>query len=153
MSWETMKTEVKSCWCGKSTITYITKMDDWNRVQNHKKINCLACREQDRVKTEEKNAKEKKRKTLYSKAKDFAVSRYLEQWLGMFSNLNKKEAWQLYTNGTEYPALGTFYKHVKEEGVLPYMERNFKSDFEKILDKMDIQDDEIKVLLHQKNRI
>ena len=101
----------------------------------------------------EENTKQKNREKLHFKAKNIAVSRYLDQWLAMFKNLNKKEAWQLYTNETGYPTLGTFYKHVKDEGVLPHMERNFKSDFENILNIMDIQDSEIKDLLHQKNSI
>ena len=148
-----MTSVVKPCWCGKGTITYITEMDDWNRTRSHKEINCPICKNQDRIKTEEKIAKEKKIKSLHTKARDIAVSRYLQQWLSMFSTLNKKEAWQLYTNETGYPSLGTFYKHVKEEGLLPYMERNFKSDFQDILGKMGIQDSEIKELLHQKDSI
>ncbi len=153
MSWETMVPDVKPCWCGKGTITYVTEMDDWNRVRNHKEINCPECREQDRIKTEENNAKEEKRKSLHDKARNIAVSRYLDQWLAMFRDLNKKEAWQLYTKETGYPTLSTFYKHVKDKGVLLYMERNFKSEFEKTLGIMGVQDSEIKDLLHQKDSI
>ncbi len=153
MSWEKMVPDIKPCSCGKGTITYITEMDDWNRVRNHKEINCPVCREQYRIKDDKDRAKDKKRDGLHFKAKNIAVSRYLDQWLAMFSGLNKKAAWQLYTNGSEYPTLATFYKHVKEEGVLPYMVHHFNADFEKTLDKMGVEDSEIIKLLHQKKRI
>jgi hypothetical protein len=152
MSWEEMVLETKPCWCGKGTITYRMEMDDWNRTQNSREINCPACLEKANSEKARKQ-REEKRKAIHEKAKDLAAQRHLEYWLSLYSGLNKKAAWQLYTSGKDYPSLGTFYKHTKDEGLQNYMRRFFLSDFEDALKKMNIIDLEIKELLNERERI
>jgi hypothetical protein len=66
--------------------------------------------------------------------------------------LRKKAAWPRYTGGSGYPALGTFYKHVKDAGgVNAYMRRCFESDIEEALRKLPIEDNEIEELLSQRS--
>jgi len=153
MSWEKMVPEEKSCWCGKGTITYITEMDDWNRIRTSREINCPVCRENERVRLEEQDAKKQKRVNLHRKAQKLAESRYLDKWLNMYEGLNKKEAWLVLTGGDGYPALGTFYKYVKEEGLNKYLYRHFCNHFEEVLKIMKVKDQEIETLLHEENRI
>lgn len=153
MSWEKMVPEEKPCSCGKGTITYITEMDDWNRIRTSREINCPVCSENERIRLEEQKAKEQKRVNLYINARNLAESRYLDKWLNMYEGLNKKDAWQLLTGGDGYPAIGTFYKHVKEEGVNKYLQRHFRDHFEEALRIMEVKDREIENMLHEKSRI
>ena len=153
MSWEEMGTDIEPCWCGKGTIKYITEMDDWNRVRTSREINCPECMEKERIRNAEESARENRRIELYHQAKQVAESRYLEQWLGMYEGLNKKEAWELFTGGSGYPSLGTFYKHVKESGVISYMRWYFSNRFENSLKAMGINDSEIVDLLNERDRI
>jgi hypothetical protein len=72
-----------------------------------------------------------------------AQKRYLESWVAPYARLNKKAAWELYTGGSGYPALGTFYKHVKDEGsVEQYLRRSSSNAFQKALKQMKIEDGE-----------
>lgn len=153
MSWEEMVPETKPCWCGKGTITYVTEMDDWNRVRHYTRFNCSACKETAEREAQEREKKERERELLLAQAKSLASERYAEAWLTRFKKLNKRQAWQLLTGGSDYPTLGTFYKHVKSEGLEKYLHRTFLHDFSKALTQMGIEDNEIKMLLELRERI
>lgn len=77
----------------------------------------------------------------------------MPQWIKKFAGLNKKQIWKLYTGGSGYPSLGTFYKHVRDEGVTQYLERCFCYDFEVVLQGMGINDKEITSLIEQAKNI
>lgn len=148
MSWEQMSAETKPCRCGKGTITYYMDMDDWNRTRHYKSIACAECKavaeEKDRLEIE----REKKRESLLARAVQIAKERYLARWLSMYAGKTKKAAWRLCTGGSGYPALGTFYKHVKFDGTVEqYLCRSFSHDFQKALKQMKINDGEIRDLL------
>jgi hypothetical protein len=50
-----------------------------------------------------------------------------------------------YTGGSGYPALGTFYQHVRHAGsIIEYMRQRFESDFEDALLKMSVADKTLK---------
>jgi hypothetical protein len=149
MSWESMGSETRPCWCGKGTIVCYTEMDDWNRVRQHTDINCEFCKLKQQEKVEASDKLKSRRDDLYQRAKAIAESKYLQTWVDRYSGLSKVDAWRLYTGGVGYPSLGTFRKHVKEEGFAKYFQRVFSHRFEEALDKMGVVDPEIKELLTQ----
>jgi hypothetical protein len=153
MSWEEMSAETKICPCGKGTITYCMEMDDWNRIRHHKKINCPKCKAQADEKIRLEIERDQNREMLLAKALRIAEERYLARWLGMYANKSKKAVWMLYTGGSGYPALGTFYKHVQDEGIEQYLRRNFSHDFQKALKQMKVKDGDIQELLAARERI
>lgn len=153
MSWEEMVPDIRPCWCGNGTITYVTEMDDWNRVRHHTRIECEVCKTKAEENARLKQQRHQERENLLARAKLIAEDRYLNGWLAMFAGLNKRETWLLLTDGSGYPALGTFYKHVKEEGVSQYLSRNFSHDFQKALAKMGVKDNEVQDLLAARERI
>jgi hypothetical protein len=53
---------------------------------------------------------------LLEKAQNLAMERYLAKWLALFAGMTKKAVWERYTGGSGYPALSTFYQHVKHTG-------------------------------------
>lgn len=147
MSWEQMSAEKKPCPCGKGTVTYYMDMDDWNRVRHYKSIECPTCKADAEEKSRQEMAREQERRKLLSEATKLAEERYLARWLAMYAGKNKKSAWLLYTGGSGYPALGTFYKHVKDEGMERYLRRSFSHDFQRALEKMNVKDRDIQSLL------
>ena len=153
MSWEEISREDSPCKCGKSTMTRIFEMDDWNRTRNHTEIQCPVCHKEAIREIEEKEKKEKQRALLYEQAKNIALQKYLNQWLEKYEGLNKKQAWLLLSSGSGYPSLATFYKHTKEEGLLNYLTRQFNYDFCEILKEMNISDSEITNLINKRSNI
>ena len=153
MSWEKFSPEIKPCWCGKGTITYIMEMDDWNRTRTSRTINCQECLEKYLSEEKEKTRKKELREKLNHKAKSLAVDRYLDAWLEKFEGLNKKQAWEILTDKSGYPSLGTFYKHTKEEGMPKYIKRQFEQDFEACLEKLGISDENIVKIINERDNI
>lgn len=150
MSWEIMRSETGPCECGAGTITNVMEMDDWNRTRGSTEIHCPACEEKRSRELEANRAREKRRDELLRRAKQLAKDRYLERWLALFAELSKKAAWERYTGGSGYPALGTFYQHVKHSGSLSkYMEWCFPNDLQKSLRILDVEDKEIEGLLKE----
>lgn len=88
-----------------------------------------------------------------SKAYQLGEERYLERWLALFKNRSKKDAWLIYTGGSGYPALGTFYRHVRDEGIEKYLRQHFGCDLEKVLHKLRVEDQEITVLLKSAEKL
>lgn len=146
-----MVPETKLCSCGEGTITYLTEMDDWNRFRYETQVNCPTCKAEVDEKSRLEHQRECNREEQLSKAREIAKSRYLDRWLAMYEGLSKREAWLLYTGGVAYPALGTFYKHVRKEGVEAYIRQNFSHDFQKALCAMGIRDDDIEKLIAEEN--
>lgn len=152
MSWEIMRSETTECHCGKGTMTHTMEMDDWNRTRSSTEIHCPDCLKKAVQEAEERRRKQAANEALFNKARKLATDRYQQKWLNLYSDLTKKAAWQRYTGGSGYPALGTFYKHVKHAGGVPeYMRWSFESDFEDALRKMDIEDKDIIKLLSQRS--
>jgi hypothetical protein len=153
MSWEEFPPEIKPCWCGKSTITYIMEMDGWNRTRTSRIINCQECLEKDLFEEQEKSRKKELREKLHNKAKNLAADRYLDAWIEKFEGLNKKQAWEALSNKSGYPSLGTFYKHTKDEGMLKYIKRQFEQDFEACLEKLGLSDENITSIINERDNI
>jgi|SRR5215831_10863702 len=148
MSWEVMKSETTKCHCGKGIMTYTMEMDDWNRTRSSTEIHCPDCRARAALEAKERAQRAAGNEALYDQARNLATDRYMPKWLDLYAGLTKKAAWQRYTGGCGYPALGTFYKHVKHAGgVTTYMRSCFESDFEEALQKMSIEGKEINKLL------
>jgi hypothetical protein len=154
MSWEQMSEETKACPCGKGTITYFMDMDDWNRSRHSRRIDCPTCKAEADKKERLEAEREEKREALLAKALKIAQERYLVRWLTLYAGMNKKAARRLYTGGSGYPALGTFYKHVKYDGgVEQYLRRSFPHDFQKALEQMNVKDADIQELLAARESI
>lgn len=147
MSWEEMGSETKPCPCGKGTVTYRWEMDDWNRTRGSTTIDCPKCKAEADAREAAAMQREREREELLSKARRLGEERYLERWLALFKNKNKKEAWLIYTGGDGYPALGTFYTHVRDEGIEKYLTQHFSYDLDKVLRKLRVDDQEITALL------
>lgn len=153
MSWEEIGKVTKSCPCGKGTVTYREEMDDWNRVRVHKQIECAPCKEVAEEKERQEEHRKEMKASLFEKARHIAEERYITSWLTSFNNLNKREVWLKLTGGNGYPSLGTFYKHVKEEGLTKYLNRIFSQDFPEILKREGVDDKDIEALLKEGNNI
>lgn len=153
MSYESMGSEIRPCWCGKGTIVFHTEMDDWNRVRHRTVINCEYCSHQQQEKIDAENKRKARRDELYQRAKAMAESRYLQAWVDRYSGMSKVDAWRLYTGGVGYPAIGTFRKHVKDEGLTKYFQRIFSHRFEEALVRMGVSDSEINELLAQMDHV
>jgi hypothetical protein len=154
MSWEIMRTETGPCECGEGTETFTFEMDDWNRTRNSTEIHCPKCQEKKQREIEAEQAREKKRDELLKRAQQLTTERYLPQWLARFAGMTKKAAWGRYTGGADYPALGTFYQHVKHSGSLSkYMEWCLTSDLERSLSVLEVNDKEIDTLLQERARL
>lgn len=151
MSWEQMRSDTRPCPCGKGTITYCMDMDDWNRFRHYQIIDCAKCQAEADKRQRLESERERRRESLLAKAVQIAERRYLVRWLAMYEGKNKKAAWLIYTGGAGYPALGTFYRHVKfDGGVEQYLRRSFSHDFQKALAKMKVKDTEIEELLAER---
>lgn len=134
MSWEVMRTETGPCECGESTQTFTYEMDDWNRTRSSTEIHCPKCRNRERQQREADQARERHRAELLHTAQQLASDRYLAKWLALFESMTKKAAWERYTGKAGYPALGTFYQHIKHSGSLnKYIEWCFTNDLERSL--------------------
>lgn len=149
MSWEFMGTETLPCKCGAGTISISTEMDDWNRKRYNRTVNCEYCKEQERVKAEEADRQKKLHDDLSHKVRGLAEPRYLDKWTEQMTGKSKVDAWRLYTGGEGYPSLGTFRKHMKEEGQIKYFQRLFRQDIGAALIKMGVSDSEIDAILSQ----
>ncbi|MGD0445794.1 MAG: hypothetical protein ABSA39_17815 [Edaphobacter sp.] len=149
-----MRTETGPCECGEGTETFTFEMDDWNRTRNSIEIHCPKCQEKKQREIEAEQAREKTRDELLKRAQQLTTERYLPQWLALFAGMTKKAAWERYTGGADYPALGTFYQHVKHSGSLSkYMEWCLTSDLERSLGVLEVNDKEIDTLLQERARL
>ena len=154
MSWEVTRRETHPCDCGAGTETFTVEMDDWNRTRSSTEVHCPKCREKKQREIDAERTREKKWDELLQRAQQLATERYLAQWLALFAGMTKKAAWERYTGGSGYPALGTFYQHVKHSGSLgKYMEWCLTSDLERSLRVLEVEDKEINVLLRERAQL
>jgi hypothetical protein len=129
-------------------------MDDWSRTRSSTEIHCPQCREKKRLELEAERRCEKKRGELLQRAQQLATERYLVKWLGLFAGMTKKAVWDRYTGGAGYPALGTFYQHIKHSGnISKYMEWCLTNDLERSLRVLGVEDKEIDALLQERARL
>jgi hypothetical protein len=151
MSWEIMSVETHPCECGTGTETFTLEIDDWNRMRTSIKIQCSQCHEKRQRQLDAEHEREQRREELLQTAQQIARERYLAKWLSRFTGMTKQAAWKLYTGGSGYPGLGTFYQHVKDTGSLvTYMEQCLTSDLERSLRVLETKDGEIDVLLKER---
>jgi hypothetical protein len=153
MSWEEMVPQTLPCPCGKGSMTRHLEMDDWNRTRQWTEIHCEPCRLERKHRESREAAREQEKSALHEKAKHLAQERYLVKWLARFQGVSKKQAWLMYTGGSGYPALGTFYKHVRDMGIEKYLVHEFSYHFEEALKQMAISDTEINELLEAHERL
>lgn len=153
MSWDEMVPETVPCPCGKGTMTRHMLMNDWGVARYTMEIHCAGCKADRERRDAEEIARKQLKAELHQKALEIATRRYMPQWEALFVGISKKEAWALCVNGNGYPALGTFYKHVKESGLEKYIQHVFFYSFPEALIKMSISDPEIDALLASCERI
>jgi hypothetical protein len=154
MGWEVMRTETSPCGCGESTQTVTFEMDDWNRTRGSTDIHCPKCSNREQQKQEDRQASEERREELLRAAQQLTLERHLAKWLALFDGLTTKAAWERYSGKAGYPALGTFYQHVKHSGGLrKYMEWCLTNDLERSLRVLGVEDKEIDALLQERVRL
>ena len=151
MSWETFREETIPCKCGGGSVKFVVEMDDWNRTRQYKIFNCAYCKKEHETEIRQREFNREKRETLLRQAQEIAQQRYLEIWLARFSGSSKKQVWELITGGTGYPSLGTFYQHVRKEGLEKYLARWLRDHVTETLDKIGVRDEEISTILDERN--
>jgi len=165
MSWEQVSNIKKACPCECGTYSIITEMDDWNRTRSNWEMNCARCAVEYVLFEQQAYdsgipyaAKRWVRASSYSqyrqlnaeaeelaqRAAGLAKERYLDRWLAFFDGKPKKVIWQILTDdGSRYPALGTFYRHVRGEGTEAYLDRWFRNNTATALSLLAVTDAEI----------
>ena len=146
-----MTPETRPCRCGKGTIIVEFEMDDWKRCREWEVIKCPVCLAEQNKFEKEQAAIEAKQEAALRSAKRLGKERYLKSWLLSFEGLSKKAVWaRLTENGKYYPALGTFYSHLKSYPTTKaYLMRCFTEDFVNTFKRSGIKDSEIIALLEQ----
>jgi hypothetical protein len=154
MSCQITRSESGPCDCGAGTQTFTVEMDDWNRIRNSTEIHCSKCRKKKQREVNAEQGRERKMDELLRRAQRMAKERYRAQWLALFAGMTKKAAWERYTGASGYPALGTFYQHVKDSGSLgKYMESRLTADLERSLRVLEVEDKGIDTLLQEPTRL
>ncbi|GBC62614.1 hypothetical protein DENIS_3586 [Desulfonema ishimotonii] len=168
MGWKKIATEKNICPCGKGTYKAVWEKDEWNRVRTNFCLNCSHKRRgydayfyEYQVNglwltgfrwVESKVLKKARQFTLQSefyirRSKKLAEDRYLDRWLDFFSSKNKRQIWEILSQKMPcYCALPTFYRHVKKEGLTPYLIRFFRANNQNALELLDVKDKEIEEL-------
>tara|TARA_R110002049_G_scaffold306155_1_gene504128 strand:- start:1046 stop:1522 length:477 start_codon:yes stop_codon:yes gene_type:complete len=146
MSWETDRILKNSCDCGAGIFEYVQRSNDWGQFEETLIIHCPVCQAARKVIRQ-------RRVELKEKVKLLAGSRYLAMWLALFDGLNKRQAWYRLTGENGYPSLGTFYKHVKHEGVDHYLRRVFYQDIAAALSLLGVTDEEVNSALDELNSL
>lgn len=153
MGYEVMSVEETPCACGAGTFVFTFEMDDWNRTRSTKTIRCGVCQAAHDEVVRQRRENEIRRAQLLERARALAAERYLARWMALFEGVSKKVAWERYTGGEGYPTLGTFYKHVKDRGLAPYMRWCFMNDIANALKIIDVNDSEVAALLAERDAI
>lgn len=153
------------CPCGGGLYTVHSEMDDWNRHREHWEMKCPKCKAVYILQSEgaidsgisyeryfwarKENVAQhdtlmKKASVLVNEADLKARERHFDTWKALFKEKNKKYIWSIITNnGEHYPSLGTFYKHVKHEGLEQYLDWVFKNENDRALILLGVKDDEL----------
>ena len=126
MSWDKIMENDTNCPCGKGKYIVTMEMDDWNRTKTKTKIQCPACRKKNKqalsmIRSHQTHAQE-----LIKTASQEAKKRFLPDFQARFVGISKKEIRERLFRASNYPALGTFYSHVRSAGSLDaYLEKYF----------------------------
>lgn len=153
MSWEVSFIEKAPCDCGAGHVETINESDDWGRFRSSLRFHCVRCEGEYRAAMQRREDDLQQRRDLLSNAIALATDRYLARWLSLFEGKTKKAAWLIYTGGEGYPALGTFYDHVRTDGLVPYMSRRFVHDLPRVLEVLGVKDPDVEALLRQRDAI
>lgn len=172
MGWDNVGEKTYPCPCGKSTYTETSFMDDWNGFKVKVNLNCENCKKDYVIYSSygydsgmsvenhylvKKDVLVRHNKLLeeassYKKnVKNIFMQKYASTWFEIFREKNKKQVWRILTdNGARYPALGTFYAHVRhqelEEYLRNYFTRNAEEDIDAVMLILNVQDSEVMTL-------
>jgi hypothetical protein len=126
MSWDEIKKDEVVCPCGKGKYLIALEMDDWNRMRTKTDIQCPACRKKNEKAINLIRAHEKAEAEFRKKAEVEAKKRFLPLFQAQFAGKAKKKIWEKLFSSSKYPALGTFYSHIRFAGsVEKYLEKYF----------------------------
>jgi hypothetical protein len=126
MSWDEITREERKCPCRKGKYVIVLEADDWNRMRTRTEINCPACAKKNKEAMSMIQLHEEKAGKMRKVAETEAKKRFLPVFVDRFTDLSKKEVWRRLHKGSNYPALGTFYSHVRSYGsVEAYLEKHF----------------------------
>lgn len=150
MSYEVMSDKTIPCDCGGGTFQDIFEQNDWGQWRESRVIRCPVCQAAEDKRQADARERRRQRTELMDQARLLARERHLETWLSRFRGGTRKAAWEFYRGGRGYPALGTFYAHVRDGGGLDrYMEWCFFQDVARALRLMSVTDMEIADILRQ----
>lgn len=126
MSWDEIGSSERKCPCGKGKYVITLEADDWNRMRSKTEIKCPACRKKNKQALAIIESHEAKARAVRKSAGNEARERFLPVFVNHFAGLSKKEVWERLHKGSQYPALGTFYSHIRSYGsVEAYLEKHF----------------------------
>ena len=126
MSWDEITREDRKCPCKKGRYVIVLEADDWNRMRTRTEIRCPACAKKNKQAMSMIRLHEEKAHKLRKVAETEAKQRFLANFLSQFKGLSKKEIWEKLYAHSSYPALGTFYAHIRCDGsVESYLENYF----------------------------
>jgi hypothetical protein len=149
MGWDEMNRSGRPCPCGGGKYVSISEMDDWNRCRTSTKIVCPSCGRKNSEALGLIAAHEAKGQKLRGLAEREAKERFLAAFLAKFSGSSRKEIGEELFHGRHYPALGTFYAHVKASGsVEAYLGKYLVQELDAVFPKM-FKDERIEELLRQ----
>jgi hypothetical protein len=126
MSWDEIGKNETNCPCGKGKYVVTLEADDWNRMRTQTEIQCSACRKKNKqaicMIRSHQTHEHKLRKTAAREAK----KRFFPVFKARFAGNSKREIWEQLFKAYNYPALGTFYSHIRSDGsVDAYLEKHF----------------------------
>jgi hypothetical protein len=131
MSWDEIGRSESKCPCGKGKFVSISEADDWNRSRTRTQICCPTCQKKHEKALAIIHSHEAKGREARKSAEHKARERFLPVFENHFAGLSKKEVWERLHKGSQYPALGTFYSHIRSYGsVAAYLERHFLRELE-----------------------
>lgn len=145
--------DVGPCACGAGTIETTVELDDWNRIRRSTAFLCPKCKTEYEKLLREREVISRERARLLDLAQSLAIERYFTKWRDTVDGRSKKDVWKRCTGGNGYPSLGTFYKHVEDEGLENWLQRWFKNNLATALEQIGVYDEEVLDLLIRRERI
>lgn len=147
MGLEVISREEISCMCDEGTIEIVILIGDWpGQSEKRRQLKCSKCHEQDKKRKEAQRVA----KELTAKAKAIAIDKYSRLWIERFNGHNLKQIREPIKNNYGYPALGTFYKHVKEDGGRDeYLQKAFADKPFERTKELGIKDHQVEELLKE----
>lgn len=168
MDWKEFSREDHACPCGEGTVAVIHERDSNHRVRTRFQYNCTCVPEglepypyeyqRDGlwhtvvrwVKTETLREVARLRgeaDALLRQADEVAEARYLDRWLNYFGDESKRAVWkrlrEIEPDNIWFPALPTFYRLIRDEGIREYLIRHFRANPRRALDLLGIEDRDI----------